>query len=104
MTKNVQHAPEPWVANRVNPNGDILIESGGPYNIIATVWKSHPSFESTAHLMKTAPELLKALESIVRIADLRDANVRRPEGLFELLRDAAGTARAAIAEATGRAA
>ena len=51
--------------------------------------------------MNCHDRLLTALESIVQIAALRDENKPRLEGLFELLRDAAGTATAALTEVTG---
>lgn len=98
-----QHTPGPW---EVSGNGIWAVSQWNARFRLATVTTPSPmngvDWEANAKLIAAAPKMLEALESIIRIAALRDDNVERPEGLFELLRDAAGTARGAIAEATGQ--
>lgn len=108
MTK-AQHTPGPWKA--VGENQDIIVPADAqpPYtDRIAGIYiyysERKGEGEANARLIAAAPELLESLESIICITDLREHNKNRPGGLFELLRDAAGTARSAIAKATGKAA
>lgn len=85
-----------WIAERVNPNGDILIENA-PYDIVATVWSNKKGYETTARLIAAAPELLIALQALVD-----HAQETYPH--FESLRGQAdiGCALYAIKRATGR--
>lgn len=98
-----QHTRGPW---EVSGNGIWAISPWNARFRLATVTTPSPmngvDWEANARLIAAAPTLMDALESIIRIAGLRDDNVERPEGLFELLRDAAGTARGAIAKATSQ--
>ena len=84
-----------WIAERVNPNGDILIEDNT--GIIATVWQVPEHYEATARLIAAAPELLIALQALVD-----HAQETYPH--FESLRGQAdiGCALYAIKRATGR--
>jgi hypothetical protein len=100
---NSRHTPGPLKAVKPifhNPSSTRhIVDAKG--NLVgrvdfANAHQSENEAIANAELFAASPKLLEALESIIRIAQLRDDNKTRPEGLFELLRDAEGTARAAI--------
>lgn len=64
------HTPGPWLAERINPSGGVLIEAGELYGgIIATVWETRPTQVSDAHLIAAAPDLYEALAYIERACE-----------------------------------
>lgn len=87
------HTPGPWLAERVNPSGGVLIEAGELFGgIIATVWESRPTTQvADAQLIAAAPDLYAAL------ADYVDQTTRYINGYRTELPDAT-QARAALAK------
>ena len=122
--QNASHTPGPWIAERLNPSGGILIEAGKCYGgIIATVWQSMKEHEANALLIAAAPDLLDAAKTALsRIAWVIDTVTRAvghlniddiPQEAIDLLdevtsseyfKDDIEQVQHALAEATGRAA
>lgn len=85
-----KHTPGPWEIAEFGRNHTILIY--GPDEILVAdcggiLRRSHEEMESNARLIAAAPDLLAALEDVVRVAD-------RDTVIFDV-------ARAAIAKAKG---
>jgi hypothetical protein len=103
---NVNHETKQNATREAEALADAVLRAAGSGLHYYSMAKTREAILSASQrgLILAKADLLEALELIVRIAELREDNKHRPEGLFELLRDAAGTARAAIGEAKGLAA
>lgn len=67
MTTETKHTAGPWMAKDGHGGSFDIVGSG--HDWVATVHNGHDADEANAALIASAPDLLAALEAVLRVAD-----------------------------------
>ena len=98
-----EHTPGPWEIVELHDLGPCIVAPDGVVAVVMDSYDGRPEdeFYANARLMKTAPDLLAALEPFARLAEVwQEGQVLNYRGVY-ITQHQAQAAAAAIAKARG---